>query len=81
MAKLDHSLRTTSLHVLIYMVINTKQYTVLNTALPSVTICVGNKVQFIIKNKPAAQAAGADPSRCNFINRQNTPFQQNRRNS
>ena len=29
------------------------------------------------KNKPAAQAAGADPSRCNSTNRQKLPFQQN----
>ena len=27
-----------------------------------------------IKNKPAAQAAGADPSRCNSTNRQNPPL-------
>ena len=32
-------------------------------------------------NKPAAQAAGADPSRCSFTNRQSPPIQQNRRNS
>ena len=34
-----------------------------------------------IVNKPAAQAAGADPSRCNSTNRQNQPIQQNGRNS
>ena len=31
--------------------------------------------------KPTAQAAGADPSRCNSTNRQNPPIQQNRHNS
>ena len=31
-------------------------------------------------NKPAAQAAGADPSQCNSTNKQNPPIQQNRRN-
>ena len=36
---------------------------------------------FHSQNKPAAQAAGADPFRCNFNNRQNLPIQQNRRNS
>ena len=30
-------------------------------------------------NKPAAQAAGADPSRCNSTSRQNSPNQQNLR--
>ena len=30
-----------------------------------------------IKNKPAAQAAGADPSQCNSTNRQNSPLQLN----
>ena len=29
----------------------------------------------IYLNKPAAQAAGADPSRCNSTNRQNPPLQ------
>ena len=29
------------------------------------------------QNKPAAQAAGADPFRCNSTNRQNPPIQQN----
>ena len=28
-----------------------------------------------IVNKPAAQAAGADPSQCNSTNRPNPPFQ------
>ena len=28
------------------------------------------------QNKPVAQAGGADPSRCNFTNRQNPPVQQ-----
>ena len=28
-------------------------------------------------DKPAAQAAGVDPSRCNSTSRQNPPFQQN----
>ena len=32
------------------------------------------------ENKPAAQAVGADPSRCNSTNRQNSFIQQNRRN-
>ena len=32
-------------------------------------------------NKPAAQAAGADPSRCSSTNRQSPSIQQNRRNS
>ena len=32
------------------------------------------------QNKPAAQAAGADPFRCNSINRQNPPIQQNHHN-
>ena len=31
-------------------------------------------------NKPAAQAAGADPSQCNSASRQNPPIQQNHRN-
>ena len=31
-------------------------------------------------NKPAAKAAGADPSRCNSTSRQSPPIQQNRRN-
>ena len=34
-----------------------------------------------IEYKPAALAAGADPSQSNSTNRQNPPFQQNRRNS
>ena len=33
------------------------------------------------KNKPAAQAAGADPSQCSFTHRQSPPIQQNCRNS
>ena len=32
------------------------------------------------QNKTAAQAAGADPFRCNSTNRQNPPIQQNRHN-
>ena len=35
----------------------------------------------IFRNKPAAQGAGADPSRCNSTNRLNPPIQQNCRNS
>ena len=35
----------------------------------------------LLINKPAAQATGADPSRCNSTSRQSPPFQQNRRNS
>ena len=34
----------------------------------------------LLKYKPAAQAAGADPSRWSFTSRQNPPIQQNRRN-
>ena len=41
---------------------------------------VDTKVCFS-RNKPAAQAAGADPFRFNSTNRQNQPIQQNRRNS
>ena len=33
-----------------------------------------------LSNKHAAQAAGADPCRCNSINRQNQHIQQNCRN-
>ena len=36
-----------------------------------------DKTVYIIKYKPAAQAAGADPSQCNFTNRQNSPIQLN----
>ena len=32
---------------------------------------------YMQKNKPAAQAAGADPSWCNSTNMQNQPIQQN----
>ena len=32
-------------------------------------------------NKHAAQAAGADPSKCNSTNRQNPPLQHNHHNS
>ena len=32
---------------------------------------------FSDENKPAVQAAGADPSRCNSTNRQNSTLQQN----
>ena len=36
----------------------------------------GSKIRvFFFKNKPAAQAEGADPSQCNSTNRQNQPFQ------
>ena len=41
----------------------------------------GVKKKSAEKNKPAAQAAGADPSRCSFTNTQSSPIQQNRRNS
>ena len=33
----------------------------------------------LYENKPAAQAAGADPSRWNSTSRQNPPIKQNRR--
>ena len=33
------------------------------------------------QNKPAAQASGADPSRCSFTNGQSLTIQQNHRNS
>ena len=32
-------------------------------------------ISSLVKNKPAAQAAGADPSRCNSTNKPNPPFQ------
>ena len=38
------------------------------------------KHHVLIINKPAAQAAGADPSRWSSTSRQNLPIQQNRRN-
>ena len=41
----------------------------------SVKLLTANKY----KNKPAAQATDADPYGCNSTNRQNPPFQQNRR--
>ena len=34
----------------------------------------------VLKNKTAAQAAGADPSQCNSTSRQNPAIQQNRSN-
>ena len=42
---------------------------------------VGRNFTDILVNKPAAQAAGADPSRCSFTNRQSPPIQQSCRNS
>ena len=48
--------------------------------LVSFFIWVGKLIQKY-KNKPAAQTAGADLTRCNFTNRQNPSIQQNCRNS
>ena len=35
------------------------------------------EVELKFKKKPSMQAAGADPSQCNFTDRQNSPIQQN----
>ena len=45
-----------------------------------------HKLLYVLKenfhlNKHAAQAAGADPSKCNSTNRQNPPLQHNHHNS
>ena len=61
-----------------------------NTQFEEVLVgCIGYRKQqistltflYLVKNKPAAQAAGADPFQCNSTNKQNLPIQQNCRNS
>ena len=54
------------------------------TALSNILFCLLIRYQKTYtlgyQNNPAAQAAGADPSRCNSTSRQNPPIQQKRRN-
>ena len=68
-----------------YLYLYVKRYRLISAIAESLDPYYCNQIikQFLSNlglNKPAAQAAGADPSRCNSTNSQNPPFQQNRCN-
>ena len=61
-------------HFEIYMITNMFRFRFFCNKIHGICFC------YLPRNKPAAQAAGTDPSRCSFTNRQNPHIQQNCRN-
>ena len=56
---------------------NSKQAKIDRQAVLIVYVWILKVIKFTLLNKPAGQAAGAHPSRCNSTNRKNPQIQQN----